>query len=137
MSGVSKFDVWGFFFSEVHKFFCRVSQIVSAFRELSGPGIKWPPIYVLHSGEMGTVLEAKVEVCAKKGFISKNVLLMKANFLWALHQGLHDFHWESERTWQHHMRTTSSPIRIFKISLLPLSWVVCHLRITKVLFVIL
>jgi hypothetical protein len=40
MYGVCKIYVWKFFFSEVHKFLCHVSQIVFASRELSGPGVK-------------------------------------------------------------------------------------------------
>jgi hypothetical protein len=59
--------MFGIFFSEVHKFLCHVSQIVFASRELSGPGVKWPAIYILHSGEMGLVLEAKGLGMCQKG----------------------------------------------------------------------
>jgi hypothetical protein len=49
----------GYFFSEVYKFLYRVSQIVFACGELSGPAIRRPELYALHSREMGMVLDAQ------------------------------------------------------------------------------
>jgi hypothetical protein len=49
----------GYFFSEVYKFLCHVSQIIFACGEFSGPGIRRPKLYILHLGEMGMVLDAQ------------------------------------------------------------------------------
>jgi hypothetical protein len=50
--------VFGGIFSELYKFLCHVSQIVSICGELRGPGVWKPTIYVLHSDEMGMVFVA-------------------------------------------------------------------------------
>jgi hypothetical protein len=47
--------VFGDYFSELYKFLCHVSQIVSACGELRAPSVRRPTIYVLHSDEMGMV----------------------------------------------------------------------------------
>jgi hypothetical protein len=58
-------------------------------RELSGPGVRRPNIYVLISGEIGISLKPRNKLWAKNEFGIKNVMLLKPVFTCVLLQEPH------------------------------------------------